>query len=374
MSRRKRRYNNRQIKRKQKKQVYEKYDRLEVMTNYDNLYKALKDSTKGVRFKRSVQKVQLKSLFVVVETEHNIINKKNITRGLIKFTLNEYGKKRHIQSVCIKERIIQKVLCTQVLYPIISKHVIYENSASQKGKGLAFAQNLMEKHLKEYYKKYGNRGYILSIDFKSYFANINHDKLKAILRKYIHNEEILWILDLFIDIYDEGIGLGAETSQLFAILYPTEIDNYIKSKFKYYSRYMDDSNIIHFNKQKLIYVLKDIEELCKDYNIKVNIRKTKIRDLLHGFTYLQTRHHLLETGRLLKLPRRENLTRQRRKLKRMEHLLDRKVIDFEAYKTGFISWYGSMSKRTCRRSLYNFKLKYKEVERTYNDFNRRKAV
>lgn len=374
MSRRKRRYYNRQLKRKQKKEVYKQYDNLKVITNYDNIYKAIKDSTKGVKFKRSVQKVHIRSLFTVVETERNIVNKENITRGLIKFTLNEYGKKRFIQSVSIKERIIQKVICTQVLYPIVSKHVIYENSASQKGKGLSFAHNIMKKHLREYYKKYGNKGYILTIDFKSYFASIDHNKLKEVLRKYVHDKDILWFLDTFIDIYEEGIGLGAETSQLFAILYTTEIDNYIKSKFKYYSRYMDDSNIIHFSREDLIDCLKIIKEMCKEYHIKVNELKTQIRDLPHGFTYLQTRYHLLPMGRLLELPRRENLTKQRRKLKRMTKLLERNIINFEEYKTGFVSWYGSMSKRTCRRSLYNFKLKYIEAERTYDDFNRRKAV
>ena len=92
--------------------------------------------------------------------------------------------------MCILEKgVIQKSLCTNALIPVMTRNLITDNGASQKGKGTHFSLKRLENHLRKHYRKYGNKGYILLVDFKQYFDNINHDKLKAVIEEYLRTKE-----------------------------------------------------------------------------------------------------------------------------------------------------------------------------------------
>ena len=65
------------------------------------------------------------------------------------------------------------------------KYLIYDNSASIKGKGIDFARKRLLVHLRKYYHQHGsNDGYILLIDFSKYYDNIQHEKLIEQFEKY----------------------------------------------------------------------------------------------------------------------------------------------------------------------------------------------
>ena len=53
------------------------------------------------------------------------------------FTLFERGRVRPITSIQIRDRIIRHVLCDEVLLPEVKKHIIYDNCASIKGRGIS---------------------------------------------------------------------------------------------------------------------------------------------------------------------------------------------------------------------------------------------
>ena len=52
------------------------------------------------------------------------------------FTMNERGKVRHITGEQIQDRVSKHALCDEVLSPGVKKYLIYDNGASQEGKGL----------------------------------------------------------------------------------------------------------------------------------------------------------------------------------------------------------------------------------------------
>ena len=146
------------------------------------------------------------------------------------------------------------------LYPALTHNLILDNYASQKGKGTHFATKRLTKFLTEHYKKYGNKGYVLLVDFKSYFASIPHEIIKENTRKFFKDEKLISLADSFVDAFgDRGLGLGSETSQINAIVHINAIDHYIKEKarIKGYGRYMDDSFIIHESKEFLENLLED---------------------------------------------------------------------------------------------------------------------
>lgn len=356
MTRRSERLERRKQKRLDKKLKYIKqYDTFEQLAKYEHLYKAALKASNGVSWKASVQRYLINIMFRTLETHNDLYNLKDVRKGFIEFDINERGKTRHIKSVHFSERVVQKSLCSNVLYPIFTRSLIYDNGASQKNKGTYFAIKRLEKHLRNHYKKYGNNGYILLVDFKSFFENINHEILKKLYRKYISNEYLLKYIDDFVDDFGiKGLGLGSETSQLHAILYPSPIDHYIKEvlQIKGYGRYMDDSYIICNDKNKLKEIYKIVKEKYLKYDIKINEKKTHITDIKHGFTFLKTRFYLTDNGKIIEKPLRKNVTYERRKLKRQKKLVAKNLMNIEQIQQSLVSWNGHMIHKNTNKTRY----------------------
>ena len=359
-------YEKRKKKREDKKNKFlEKYQSYENICNPVALYKAAFKSAKGVMFKASVQKFLLNLFRNIYNSYQDLKAGKNITKGFIRFIIIERGKLREISSVRILERFIQKDTCTEVLYPVLTHNLITDNGASQKGKGTLYAQKRLVKHLCHYYKQYGNDGYILSIDFKNYFGSIPHKQLKDLLNKYLKDYRVVKLANDFIDAYDKekGLGLGSETSQIFAIFYVNDIDHFIKDNLgiKAYGRYMDDSYIIHHDKNVLKDILNRLNVYFEKYGIEINKKKTCIKKLSQGVTFLKTRFYLSETGKIIKKPCRQSITRERRKIKKhYKHYLAGDL-SIETINQSFKSWLGSMKYKTARKSVYNTKLLYDKL-------------
>lgn len=365
MSRRKNRYKRRMAERAEKRAKYLANNlSFDNMNNYQALYDAIMSSSLGVSWKESVQKVLETMLFYIADLSDDLAILMNFCLGFYHFYKCERGKTRKISSVKYKERIVQKVLCQQIMTPVMTYNLIYDNGASQKGKGTLFATKRLTKHLMKYYKKYGNQGYALLIDFKSYFENIQHQPLKDNLRQYIKDERILKYAEDFIDAFgDKGLGLGSETSQINAISYVNKIDHFIKEKAreKFYGRYMDDSYIIHPSKEHLRELLAELQAKYDELGIKLNTKKTVIVKLSRGFTFLKTRFYITDSGKILRKPCRAAITRVRRKLKKQAKLYYKGELDLQSIRTSFASWVGSMHRRQARKTIYYTKKLYKEL-------------
>lgn len=369
MSRRQNRRLRRIAKREERREDFlKRYDNFENVAGLDSLYKAAEESAKGVRWKQSVQRYMVNIFPNIVQTRKELLAGKDIRKGFIEFVISERGKERFIQSVLFYERVVQKSICMFSLYPALTHNLILDNYASQKGKGTHFAIKRLTKFLTEHYKKYGNNGYILLVDFKSYFASIPHEIIKENLRRYFKDEKLIKLADSFIDAFGEkGLGLGSETSQINAIVHINAIDHYIKefAKIKGYGRYMDDSFIIHNSKEYLEKLLKILIEKYEAYGVKINTKKTYITDLKHGFTFLKTRFYLTDSGKIIKKPCREFITRERRKLKKQAKLVKQGRMTFEAVNTSYQSWRGSMAHRNARRTVRSMDMLFKKLFSEY---------
>lgn len=364
MSRRKGRYERRKQKRETKKQYLKEFDSFENLVSFKSLFKAAKKAACGVSWKASVQRYILTIIFRVIHTKKDLLKGKDIRQGFIEFDLNERGKERHIKSVHFNERVVQKSICTNAMKPILLNSVIYDNAASQKGKGTHFAINRLTDYLHWHYRHYGNKGYILSIDFKSYFESIPHDVLKEIFRKKFTDERVIKLLDDFVDAFGErGLGLGSETSQINAVIHTDKIDHYIKEveRIKGYGRYMDDSWIIHTDKGYLEELLEELNAMYNDIGVTINRKKTHITDLKHGFTFLKTRFYLTDSGKVIKKPCRANITRMRWKLKKQAKLYQQGVMSFEDVQQSYISSRGSLIHKNARKTIYHLDMLFKKL-------------
>jgi hypothetical protein len=326
------------------------YDDFARVADFDNLYRAFLDARRGVSWKESVQRYEANALRNTAEARRKLLTGESVQCGFAEFTLHERGKIRHIKSVHISERIVQKCLCDQALVPLLSNGLIYDNGASVKGKGVHFALRRFVAHLSKFYRTNGsNDGYALTVDFAKYFDNVDHATLFGLLDRKIRDKRIKELTKRFVSVFGQGksLGLGSQVSQICAIFYPDTLDHLIKDRWeiKYYGRYMDDLYVIHHSKAYLMQCLKELKQACEKLKITINEKKTRIIKLSHGVDFLKGRYRLLPSGRVVRLPGKDTTTRMRRKLKKFRKLIDEKKMSFNDVRTSYQSWRGNYKRR-----------------------------
>lgn len=314
-------------------------DNFEGVFTYNNLYEAYRKCRKGVAWKASVQRFITQAPLNVRNIHKSVHDGSYHSDGFVEFDLMERGKIRHIRSVNIKERIVQRCLCDNALMPVLSNSFIHDNGASRVGKGYSFAIRRLTQHLGEHYRKYGNDGYILLFDFSKFFDRVSHALVKQILRDNFSDPRILKLSYHFVDAFggNEGLGLGSQISQILALASANRLDHYVKEvlRIRGYGRYMDDGYLIHHDKAYLQKCLEEIKEVCNELGIVINEKKTQIVKLSHGFTWLKVKFFLLPTGRVVKKMNRKSITKSRQKLK----ALLKKVEDGKmTYRDVYDSW------------------------------------
>ena len=310
-----------------------------------------------MNWKTSVQKYGCNVLRNAYVYSERMRNGGNISKGFIEFDINERGKTRHIKSVHITERVIQKSVCDFGLVPVIEKSLIFDNGASQKGKGTEFAANRLIGHLRKYYRHHGNDGYILLGDQHNFFGSIRHDVVEKNLRKWITDERLIEMTMDFVRACKEGLGLGSQVCQICAVSYQNNIDHFIKENLrcKYYGRYMDDWYIIG-EKNDLKAYLDIIRKMYADIGIEMNEKKTQITKISRPFVWLQDRYCITDTGYVIRKPSRRSITRNRKKLRRLADKLNRGELKYKEIRSFFASQDGSLSHKNAYKTRKNMKV------------------
>ena len=335
----------REQKRAEKKALRAEGCTLEAVADLNALYKAQKEAARGVGWKASTQRYQINWLLNINRTRHDLLEGRSVHRGFHEFDIVERGKKRHISSVHFSERVPQKSLTQNVLIPLLRPSLIDRNAANIKGKGVAYSLNALKRDLVKHYAKHGTKGYVLLIDFKDYFASIRHDVVKSMLEKAIQDPGAKRLALEFLEVQGEqGLGLGSEPNQIEAVSLPSPLDHYVIEMLgvEAYGRYMDDSYVLHPDKQYLGVCLSLIRHRCAKLGISVNLRKTQIVKLSQSFSFLKKRIFFGECGKVVMRPCRQSITRERRKLKKFYLFVKAGEMAMEEVITSYQSWRGSL--------------------------------
>lgn len=328
-------------KARKRERVHCSYD--EVFT-YRHFIDSYRKCLHGVSWKPSVQRYML-SCVRRTYAEHQSMMRHKLPPTMYHgdVVIRERGKQRIITPIHIRDRVVQKVLCDNLLTPLIAPHLIYDNGASLPGKGTAFSRERMDMHLREAIHEYGPDFYVLRFDFKSYFDSVPHETCRRVLERYIPDAALVEMtMDIIKAPYRQrakrdreklamldagqgrGICLGSQVSQLMALVVPNDIDHHIKDRrrIRHYIRYMDDGVVLGETKEELTKLLEEIEGIAGDLGLSLNRKKTCIVKASEGFTFLKTRYRVTGTGKLIKRLSRDTVARMRRKLKRYRHLVD----------------------------------------------------
>ena len=376
---------------------------METVTDLNNLYDAFRASMKGSAWKEEPQRFEIDFLSELVKLKHELESRTYKVSQGSEFVLNERGKIRYVHGRCMRDRVVRHVLCDRILTPALDKYLIYNNGASQVGKGLSFAREMFERDLHNYYLKHGtNEGYVGFVDLSKFYDNIPHEGVKkSICPKidsfsawllgeildsfrvdvsYMSDEEYASCMDTIFNSvkYHEtitpdmrtgekfmakSVEIGDQISQNIGIYYPTPIDNYAKivRGCKWYGRYMDDIYIIDNDLTHLRSVIEGIKEAAGKLGLFVNDRKTRIVKMSHTFKYLQVRYFMTDTGKVVRRINPKNLTRQRRRLKAYKCLLAKGEITENAIEQAYKSWMGAYTKYMSKKQISNMKTLYKQL-------------
>ena len=351
--RQERRYQRRKRRReKEKREKYSEFDNFDSVFSFENLYDSYHKCCNGVRWKASTQNYILSAPLHVYRAQKELKQGKFKSKGFHSFTIKERGKARHIRSVHISERVVQKCLCDYSLVPMLEPKLIYNNGATLKGKGEKFALNRLDGHLRKFYRKHGNNGYIWIFDFKGYFDCIVHSLLISAVGENFTDERIMRLYAMFVECFGyRGLGLGSQVSQISSVFYPTKVDKYIEEVESSYGRYMDDGYIIHHDKKFLHALSDDVKEMLSELGITVNNNKTHIYPLKR-FKFLKKTISLSDSGKIHKRIARMNVTRMRRKLKIFKGKVDRGEMTVKQVASWYKSWRGNAMKYNTKRICF----------------------
>lgn len=269
---------------------------VEAMADYANVQKAYNKARKCKRYRKDV-------LLFTKDKEDNLETVRNDILGL-SYEPSEYRyfkvyepKERQIMALPFYDRVVQHAI-NNVLEPIFNQRFIFHSYACRKTKGMHAASDTLQEWLYEWQKFHPDQPlYAIKADIHHYFQSINHDVLKAEIRKVIKDAGALVLIDKIIDHNGQmpdgvGIPVGNLTSQLFANIYLNKLDQYIKHKLgaKYYMRYMDDFIILSPDKEQLRRWLADIERFLRD-ELKLELNpKTTILAAKNGIDFVGYKH------------------------------------------------------------------------------------
>lgn len=320
MSRRKGRYERRQARRQAKKlERCKNVGNLEDVFTFDNMFKAGKKCCKGVRWKNSVQRFEAHLFSGTAVRARNVIEGKWKPAPYVHFIINERGKTRYIDAPRIQDRQIHKVFTKKVLLPLYEPYMIYNNGASQVGKGFQFTKVQLKKDLCWHFRRYGREGSVILVDFQKFFPTVSHDEIYKRHKKHILNYQLRAIGDDIVSTVDgdEGMPLGVEPSQAEMIAFPSDLDNFIKCQLsiKGAGHYMDDYYIIVPPDRDPKEILRQVVAGAEKLKLRISPSKTRIISLDKPFRFCKAKFILTEKGRIVVSGNPKGVKYARRKIK-----------------------------------------------------------
>ena len=299
-----------------------------------DLYRAYKDAR---RHKRS-RSYQLEFEF---NLEDNLISLRDeLISGTYRpmpsscFIIHD-PKMREVFAADFRDRIVHHLFYNYT-HLLFERTFIYDSYSCIEKRGTHFGIDRLKHHIRGESAGYSRRCYILKIDIRGYFMNINRQKLMELcivsiekMRRHKSNvtgktwEELLdyefvyYLLRtiIFIDpivnckvigkvedwqnlpqekslfFASPGCGLpiGNLSSQLFSNIYMNIFDQYVKRtlSFRHYGRYVDDAYIVSADQHRLKSIIPLLSNFLKSQlGLNLHARKTVIFDVHHGVEFL----------------------------------------------------------------------------------------
>lgn len=282
----------------------------EKIISVENLLLAWKEFLRGKRNKKDIQEFQLHFMDNILSLHQDLKNRTYMHGGYYAFKISD-PKPRDIHKATVRDRLLHHAIY-RILCPYFDPKFIHDSYSCRIEKGTHRAINRFRDFHRTVSKNNTKTCFVLKCDIRKFFANIDHQILKEILKKYIKDKDVLWLLSQVINSFNsiyaiaemkKGLPLGNLTSQLLVNIYMNEFDQFVKRelKIKYYIRYADDFVILSENKNELLLNLSYMRDYLKN-KLKLNMHPNKvfIKTIASGVDFLGwvsfPKHRVLRTS------------------------------------------------------------------------------
>lgn len=145
-------------------------------------------------------------------------------------------KPREINAPSFRDKIVQRNLTDNIVYPALAPSIPFNAFAAQTGKGQHYGLDMLERQMRTYFlrkkaedekrrKEQGlpyrpmeewdySDGWVIKGDVRKCFPSTDHDKLKAAVYPRLSDERFRRLLGLYID-QVKGLALGHQTSHMW---------------------------------------------------------------------------------------------------------------------------------------------------------------
>lgn len=244
-------------------------------------------------------------------------------------------KMREVFAADFRDRIVHHLFYNYT-HCLFERTFIADSYSCIKNRGTHFGINRLKHHIRSVSRGFSSSCYVLKIDIKGYFMNINRIKLLKYCRdtldkmkdrksevegktwgELLDYQFVDYLLENIIDCNpiedckmlgkisewdglpidkslfsapkDCGLPIGNLSSQLFSNIYMNQFDQYVKRQLqcKHYGRYVDDAYIVFDDRTQLKRIIPDISKFLKEeLGLQVNPHKLRIYNVLHGVEFL----------------------------------------------------------------------------------------
>ena len=274
-------------------------------------------------------------------------------------------KRREIASVAFRDRVYQRSLNDNLVYPVMTRSFIYDNWACQTGKGTDPARDRLKEFMRKYYRKCGVDGWVAQFDIHGYYPNMRHDVAEANFRKKLPEWGYRRVEKILRGQYDGEVGYnpGSQLIQIAGISLLNDLDHMIKEEMrvKYYIRYMDDLIMIHHDREFLEDCMYGVKAELNALGFEVNEKKTRIYPLREGIVFLGFRFRLTETGKVLMHPDPAKIKTARKKYRRLVAKAKRGECTKESVDASWATWISHLSKGNTFKLIQRLNEFYREL-------------
>ena len=262
------------------------------IVSIENLLEAWREFVCGKRSRKDIQEFEQNLMGNIILLHNELVTKQYKHSPYEAFNISD-PKPRNIHKAKVRDRLLHHALY-RTLYPFFDKTFIVNSYSCRLDKGVHKAINTFRHFLYKVSENHTKTVFILKCDIRKFFASIDHSVLTKIIKDYIPDTDIQWLMSEVISSFSstrEGVGLplGNLTSQILVNIYMNKFDQFMKHrmKAKYYIRYADDFVILSQDKRWLEDIRQKIEVFLKnELYLELHPDKTSITTISSGIDFL----------------------------------------------------------------------------------------
>lgn len=266
-------------------------------------------------------------------------------------------KERTIYAPAFRDCVVQHAIY-RYIYPIFDKSFINTSFACRKGYGTHKASYYTQWAMKEHTED----EYYLKLDIRKFFYNIDRTILQKQLESKIKDKKLVTLMMMYTDHgLPVGIPIGNLLSQLFALIYLTPLDRYVKQtlNIKHYVRYVDDFILVGLTFQQCLVYKQLIEEFLLQ-ELRLTLSKVTIQKIKKGINFVGYR-----TWKFRKLVRKHSIYKFCKSTQK-KNVLAIISLFAHALKTASLKYLSSILKEVYRGEYVSFPEAIRSIQRHYS--------